>query len=265
MAVRDRFLAKKEEATKNQWILRILMNMRFPFLTANWRDLIVVNYVVDPSILEAYVPHGTELDLWDGKAFVSLVAFQFLNTRVLGLPIPFHRNFEEVNLRFYVTRMDQGELKRAVVFIKELVPKRAIAAVDNILYGENYVCLPMSHVIESTGDTRTVSYGWEAGTTTNRLSAELPGSPRPLQPGSEAEFILEHYWGYVRQSDSKTSEYHVTHPAWWYWDEAQVSMEVDITSTYGPEWGEALGGEWCSAFVAEGSEIAVFPGRKLTG
>jgi hypothetical protein len=240
------------------------MNLRFPFLTAHWRDLIVVNYEVDPSTLATYLPVGTELDLWEGKALVSLVAFQFLDTRVLGLPIPFHRNFEEVNLRFYVKRMDRGELKRGVVFIKELVPRPVIAAVANFVYGENYMCVPMSHAIESSGNTRTVSYGWESGTTTNRVSAELPGLPLPLEPGSEAEFILEHYWGYVRQSESKTSEYEVTHPAWRYWDRAHIDMEVDIDSTYGPVWGEALSGECCSAFVAEGSEVAVFPGTTLT-
>jgi hypothetical protein len=214
-------------------------------------------------MFDPYIPKGTELDLWDGKGIVSLVAFQFLNTRVLGLPIPFHRNFEEVNLRFYVKRMDQGELKRGVVFIKELVPRRALAAVANIVYGESYVCVPMSHAIESHGDTRTVSYGWESGIITNRVSAELTGSPHPLQPASEAEFILEHYWGYVKRSESKTSEYHVTHPAWRYWEEAQVRMEVDIASTYGPEWGEALNGDRYSAFVAEGSAVSVFPGKKL--
>ena len=99
------------------------------FLTAKWHDLIMVNYEVDPKLLEPRVPLGTELDLQDGKCFVSLVGFMFLDTRVMEFLVPFHVNFEEVNLRFYVKRETEDELRRGVVFIKEIVPKSAIAAV----------------------------------------------------------------------------------------------------------------------------------------
>ena len=44
----------------------------------------------------------------------------FLNTRVLGIQVPFHVNFEEVNLRFYVRYQDEGEWKRGVVLLKRL-------------------------------------------------------------------------------------------------------------------------------------------------
>ena len=58
------------------------------FLTAHWQDLIMANYAVDPSLLEPRLPAGTELDLQDGKCFVSPVGFMLLDTRVLGIPIP---------------------------------------------------------------------------------------------------------------------------------------------------------------------------------
>src|SRR5690349_10650745 len=102
------------------------------FLTAQWKDLIIANYEVDPALLSSRVPGGTELDLQDGHCFVSLVGFMFLETRVLGVPIPFHVNFEEVNLRFYVTRRLQGETRRAVCFVKEIVPRAVIAAVARL-------------------------------------------------------------------------------------------------------------------------------------
>ena len=98
-----------------------------PFLTARWVDLAMVNYEVDPALVRALVPAGTELDLWSGRCLVSVVGFQFLETRVLGLALPFHRNFEEVNLRFYVRRTVGDEARRGVVFVKEIVPRRAIA------------------------------------------------------------------------------------------------------------------------------------------
>jgi uncharacterized protein YqjF (DUF2071 family) len=98
------------------------------FLTAEWRNLAMLNYEVDQSLLLPFVPSGTTLDQWEGKTYVSLVGFRFLKTRVLGLPVPFHTNFDEVNLRFYVRRRIAGDVRRGVVFIREIVPRWAIAS-----------------------------------------------------------------------------------------------------------------------------------------
>src|SRR5262245_30634025 len=121
------------------------------FLTAEWRYLAMINYQVDPSILQASVPAGTELDQWRGRTFVSLVGFLFLKTRVLGLRIPFHENFEEINLRFYVRRRGAEGWRRGVVFIREIVPRQAIATAARIFYNENYAARRMSHRIEMDG------------------------------------------------------------------------------------------------------------------
>ena len=236
-----------------------------PFLTAQWRDLIVVNYEIDQAALKPYIPAGTELDLWQGSALVSLVAFQFLDTRVLGLPAVFHRDFEEANLRFYVKRRDGEELKRGVVFIKEIVPKRLVAAIARLAYGENYVYAPMSHQIDASSETRRVQYGWRSGARESMVSAVTSGEPQPLAPGSEAEFILEHYWGYARRGASKTVEYEVAHSPWRCWDQGQFNVDIDITATYGPDWARAIAPEWRSAFLAEGSDVTVFQGRTLDG
>ena len=108
------------------------------FLTAEWRKLAIANYVIDQRVLAPYIPVGTELDLWNGNCYVSLIGFLFKNTRLLGFSIPFHANFEEVNLRFYVKRKDGEGWKRGVVFIKEIVPKFALSVVANVVYNENY-------------------------------------------------------------------------------------------------------------------------------
>src|SRR5712672_531290 len=105
------------------------------FLTAKWVDLIMANYEVSPSLISADVPAGTSLDLFDGRCFVSLVGFMFLDTRILGVSVPFHKNFEEINLRFYVRRETKGELRQAVTFIKEIVPRTAVSVVARIAYG----------------------------------------------------------------------------------------------------------------------------------
>src|SRR5271154_358899 len=132
------------------------------FLTAEWRWLAMLNYEIDPTALSLFVPAGTELDFWNGKACVSLVGFLFRDVRIGGIPIPFHRHFEEVNLRFYVRRKAEDGWRRGVVFIKELVPRKAIAVVARKFYNENYIALPMSHRIEKNQDEiKSVSYAWQ--------------------------------------------------------------------------------------------------------
>src|ERR1041385_7211042 len=137
------------------------------FLTAEWNNLLMLNYAVDALLLKPLVPPGTELDAFEGKAYVSLVGFEFNRTRVLGWAVPFHQNFEEVNLRFYVRRGS----KRGVVFIRELVPRYAVAAIARWAFNENYSCVPMSHRIEA----RTVEYTWKLGSGRCVMSIETAG------------------------------------------------------------------------------------------
>jgi uncharacterized protein YqjF (DUF2071 family) len=233
------------------------------FLTAEWRWLALLNYEVDPKLLAPRVPAGTELDHFDGRTFVSLVGFRFLSTRVCGVPVPFHRNFEEVNLRFYVRRREAGTVKRGVVFIQELVPRRAIAAVARWVYHENYRCLPMTHQIEPLGDGLSVHYTWRYEERTNSLGVTATGSPRSIAEGSEEQFIAEHYWGYCRQPDGSTLEYHVDHSPWRVWDTTQARFSGDAGALYGAEFGAVLNKPPVSAFLAEGSEVKVYRGRRL--
>src|SRR5262249_15564072 len=118
------------------------------FLSAEWLYLILLNYSVTPELLQPYVPAGTGLGSFEGKTYLSLVGFRFCKTKLWGkLSIPFHTDFEEINLRFYVHRNADGEPRRGVVFIKEIVPKPAIALTARLFYGENYVSHPMNHRI----------------------------------------------------------------------------------------------------------------------
>jgi uncharacterized protein len=233
--------------------------MRRKFLTAEWQDLVMINYEVDPALLQPLVPRGTELDYWQGKALVSMVGFMFLNTKVLGLPIPFHRHFEEVNLRFYVRRKGAEGWQRGVVFVKEIVPKVAIAAVARICYNENYEAMPMRHQITPAA----VSYGWRHGHEWNSLQAQISGNAQPWQAGSEEEFITEHYWGYARQRDGGTVEYRVEHPPWQVWRATAATLQGNLNAIYGSEFGSALQAEPTSAFVAVGSPVTVFQGVRL--
>lgn len=229
------------------------------FLTAQWHDLIMVNYEVDPSLLGARVPAGTELDLQGGRCFVSLVGFMFLETRVLGVPIPLHVNFEEVNLRFYVTRKLEGETRRAVCFVKEIVPRVAIATVARLVYGEPYECWEMRH--ERTDES--VAYEWSRGGVSNRLSVKIDRSMGVPPPGSHGEFIIEHYWGYTKRDATRVDEYKVEHRKWELFSVMGEVIDVDFGKTYGRGFAFLSDRKPYSILLAKGSEVAVYKGKRI--
>lgn len=235
------------------------------FLTAEWRHLVMLNYEVAHELVAPFVPAGTEPDFWNGKTFVSVVGFLFLKTKVLGVPIPFHRNFEEVNLRFYVRRKAPEGWRRGVVFIREIVPRAAIAWAAKTFYNENYLALPMTHQIETENETvRRVTYSWKFSGALQSLTLATRGQPEPLVTGSQAEFITEHYWGYSRQRDGGTMEYQVEHPSWRVQSAREVKLAGDFENIYGQDFAAVLRERPASAFLAEGSPVIVRQGVRLT-
>jgi uncharacterized protein YqjF (DUF2071 family) len=227
------------------------------FLRAEWRKLILANYIIDKEVLLKYVPAGTELDLWNGNCYVSMVGFMFKNTKLLGVKIPFHSNFEEVNLRFYVKRFDNGEWKRGVVFIKEIVPKRALTFVANTIYKENYETLPMKHSWTLVNGEQTIGYKWKKDGLWYSLSVQSSMERSMIDPRSEEEFIAEHYWGYAQVNSKKTNEYEVTHPKWEVYEVNDYKVDVDFKAVYGSDFEMLNNSKPTSVILAEGSKITV--------
>lgn len=231
----------------------------------------MLNYRVDPAILQPHVPAGTELDLWRGEAYVSMVGFLFLDTNVLGLPVPFHRHFPEVNLRFYVRRRSEGQWLRGVSFMRELVPRWAIATVARWAYNEPYTSVPMRYEVPNslvTGQpdpelSPRVKFDWKFGGRWNSLSATATGTRQPLVDGSAEQFIAEHYFGYCGQRDGSTVEYRVDHPSWNAWQVKESTFDCDIGPLYGEKFAAPLSGKPASAFIADGSEVSVYKPRRL--
>ena len=227
-----------------------------PFLTANWRYLAMMNFVVDRKILAPFVPVGTELDFYEGETFLSVVGFLFLDARLLGIPVPLHRDFEEVNLRFYVKRKSIDGWKRGVVFIRELVPRRAIATVARVFYGERYSAMPMRHSIVDDGKRVSVHYEWRPAKKWESLSMTAGGALETIPGGSHEEFITEHYWGYT--AGKTTSEYRVEHPRWKFWPANAATFKADISLLYGDGFVAPLSATPASQFIAEGSDVQVW-------
>ncbi len=233
------------------------------FIKAEWRKLVLANYIIDPDVLLPFLPAKTEIDIWNGNCYISLVGFMFVNTKVLGLKIPFHTNFEEVNLRFYVRHHDGKEWKRGVVFIKEIVPRAAITFIANNLYKEHYATMPMRHRWEVNDHSRTTEYQWRCNKQWQTMQLETELSPIAMPEGSETEFITEHYWGYTRINPSKTFEYEVTHPKWLAYPVKDYFIDVDFGLVYGEPFRFLNDMEPASVMLAEGSEISVENKREL--
>ncbi|MEW5676405.1 DUF2071 domain-containing protein [Flavobacterium enshiense] len=233
------------------------------FLTARWQNLIMANYIVDPEHLKKFLPAGTELDLWNGNCYVSLVGFLFKNTKILGFKIPKHTDFEEVNLRFYVKRFENGTYKRGVVFIKEIVPKSAITFVANTFYKENYTTHPMRHEHELKAEIVKVGYQWTNGNQEHSMLVNAYDFSTEIEAGSEAEFIMEHYFGYTKYNENTTYEYEVQHPKWKHYFIKNYTIQINFSKVYGRDFTFLNKAQPASVFLAEGSEIVVKNKRKL--
>ena len=234
------------------------------FLSAYWKNLLMLNYEIGPEVLAPWLPAGLELDLWEGKALASVVGFRFEQTRVWGLAVPGYRDFEEVNLRFYVRRRVGGGWRRGVVFVRELVPRRMIAGVARCFYGECYAALPMASSFQTreSGRTTSMRYRWRVEGVWEELSAEARGEWKPLVSGSETEFIIDHAYGYSRRRGA-TVEYLVEHPPWRVREVGAAVLDADVARLYGPPFAAGLGQRPRSAFVAEGSPVTVRWGRRV--
>jgi uncharacterized protein len=232
------------------------------FLTAEWNNILMLNYAVDAALLERFVPSGTELDVFEGKTYLSLVGFEFNRSRIFGFTMPFHQAFEEVNLRFYVRRSS----RRGVVFIQELVPRYAVAAVARFVFKENYSCVPMAHRIETHAEVDAVEaeYAWGSGPGRCLMRIETEGACFLPPDGSASQFITEHYWGYAAQPGGGCLEYEVQHPRWRVRKAKRISFSGNTVGLYGAQIARALMRNPDSAFLAEGSPVTVFKGARIT-
>ena len=236
------------------------------FLKAEWRHLVMLNYAVDPALLQRYVPAGVEVDERNGKTYISMVGFLFLRTKVCGLPIPQHTNFEEVNLRFYVKRKAPDGWRRGVVFIKEIVPRPHRSRRAQMLQRTLRSDADATRDDLQNGNVKdgsSVQYAWQFQDTWNSLRATTIGTPQ-LAEGSEEQFITEHYWGYTAQPNGRTKEYRVEHVPWKIWKTKGAEFNCNVAPLYGQSFVAPLSCQPLSAFIAEGSAVTVSTGTTLS-
>jgi uncharacterized protein len=236
--------------------------MAIPFLRAKWKNLVMANYAVDPSVLEPFLPAGTSLDFYKGKTYVSLVGFLFAKTKIFGIPVPWFGTFEEINLRFYVVRKEGNIKKRGVVFINETVPYKSVAWMANFLYKEHYTVMPTRHYWEKNSGNRHIEYYWKNKGTWNSIKVESEPGSRPILIGSMEDFIFEHYYGFTKVTNKISESYEVIHSRWTIFDIRNFSLNCDFGAMYGSSFAHLSAEQPSSVMLARGSEVFVNWKRK---
>ncbi len=226
-----------------------------PFLRARWSNLLLLTFEVDEALIRKVIPPELEPDRWDGRTHVSLVAFDFLDTRVLGCRVPGYLNFPEINLRTYLRH---GE-RRGVLFIRELVPSILVAGVARLLYNEPYRAAKMHSALTHEADGMVAAHRWHWRGREHYLRVR-GGAPTELPPSESLEHhFKEHSWGFGRTRSGRLLTYRVEHPVWEVRRVADLDYEVDFGGIYGTTWEGLNRQAPMSVIFAVGSEVAVFP------
>jgi uncharacterized protein YqjF (DUF2071 family) len=227
------------------------------FLSAHWENLIMANYAVNPAVLLPYLPKGVELDMFNNKIYVSLVGFMFKKTNLFNVPIPFFGTFEEINLRFYVKKIEGDHIKRGVVFINETVPHKSVAWLANKLYKEHYIAVPTKSSIEITTFSKNIDYQWKINNKWNHLAVNATVENVKMQAGSIEEFIFEHYYGYTKINNHLSQEYKVNHPRWLVNEVIDYAVDCDFKSMYGEDFSFLSNQQPDAVILAQGSPVTV--------
>ena len=247
------------------WAEETPMLKKLPLIQAEWRSLLFLNYRVDTAVLLPYLPAGTEPDLWEGEPLVSIVGLQFRDTRAVGIPVPFHQRFAQVNLRFYVRTTGEEPARRGVVFIKEMIPGFWMARAARLM-GENYHVVPTGFTIENANGQNPpsglVEYTWKLGRPggrrrVNRLGALVSGAAEFPRPGSLEEFVTARHWSFTPRSETSTTVMRSEHPLWRVSPVAQPYLLCDVKATYGEPFVPYLHHRPHSALLAEGGPVTL--------
>ena len=221
------------------------------FMTGHWEDLIMVTFEVDKAILEPYLPKDTEIDLFNGKALMSMVAFTFSKVKFFGIKVPFHQQFGQINFRFYAK--SKTDDTKGVVFIKEFAPKPLIASVANLCYNEPYFykSIRRNKTLKQGRINMKYSYG------NLKIKASAKEKTGKLNPNTLKHFVVDRYIAYIKSYSGKTVQYKINHRPWELYDATSVTIENDILSLLPKKFKQA---KLLSTCFVDGSFITVEKG-----
>lgn len=234
---------------------RPFVERRRPFMTARWSNPLLLTYRAPTPLLRRLTHPHLELDEWEGHTHVSLVAFEFQDTRIRGRRVPGFINFSQLNLRTYVRQGD----RRGVTYIKEYVPSRVIAVIARLRFNEPYHRLDIASQTEGAGEELKIEHHWHHGGTDQYVQATATqASLMPPDDGSVYHFT-EHRWGFGSSRGGALIPYRVEHPVWAVRTLRSIDYRVDFESLYGPDWAFLSNQEPVRTTLAVGSAVQMFP------
>jgi len=191
---------------------------------ADWDRALMIHYEVDRVALQRIVPF--ELDLWNGQAFVTLVAFTLRGMRpraggrvaaLLLKPIATH---EFLNVRTYVRRGEEA----GIYFLREWLSNRLSVMLGPSFFGLPYKLgrLEYKHLWESGRLTGCVMDAASGGFSYCGV-IDKREDPCESGPGTLTEWLMERYTAFTQRRGSPRF-FRVWHEPW-----LQSPVEVKVT------------------------------------
>lgn len=223
------------------------------FLTARWRDLVLVTFAVPDALAIPLVPPGCEADRWDGRCHVSVVALVMERVRIRGLPIPGLTRYPQVNLRLYV----RHDGRAAVRFIQELVPSRVLAAAARWLYGEPFRRGSIRATLSQSGDAARAEYRFGLDGPPSTVTVGVAGPAAVPAPDSFEHWIKERVRGCRPDRAGRLRTFDVTHPVWAVRSITAHDVRLNFAGLYDPPWAALEATRPASVIYAVGSAVTV--------
>ena len=229
---------------------------------AEWREIVVINFEIDPKLLRNFIPPKTELDFFNETSFVTLMARACKNVKPYGWPIVFAKSIDQILLRFYVKRKVGDTWRRGVCLIRDYLPKRKASFFLNWMFKHSFTQVPIKRTssnFESGLPTQlpTVEYQWTTGDYVNHIKVNARSQMRQQEQETKESFVLDHHYGYTVK-EGKTYEYYVEYSPWAMWDAQSGSFDCDTENVFGRPFVRALKQRPASVFLARGSDVIIY-------
>jgi uncharacterized protein YqjF (DUF2071 family) len=218
-------------------------------MAQTWNDLLFVHWRVAADRLTRLVPHGLEVDRYDGSAWLGIAPFRLTGLRLRGTaPLPWLSTFPELNVRTYLTIGD----KPGIWFFSLDAASRLAVEAARRLYKLPYFHARMS-AERRTGGIEYSSARLDGGGREFRGRYRPTGDVFNAEPASLEWFLTERYCLYaIDKGRLHRAEIH--HPPW-----PLQPAEAEIETNTMPPEGVELGSDRAPCHFARRQDVVIWP------